>query len=286
MAIGRPVIRYRETEWEFVKRLASHLGTYVMADTTTGRPNIWFGIRKANEIPPLQAEDYHVYICYGKDGVGGKQTIYEVQSREAYMLGDTTAIWGKTATICEVRAAYQQGELMYTYRLTQELDSLITYQEQFTGMELSGTVDEVKGEQVKIALEIDGGISKGNYFYQWYPETGNVMYAMPEKGAKIFLTFGNADEREGFAVRCMLAKSEGKLNHQNRTLETKEKHTMLLNEAGVSISGKQQYKFLLNDQTISFTTPKKLRIRSGKSIKLQAKDIYVKTQDVIKVHQG
>lgn len=285
-AIGKPLIRYQETEWEFAKRLASHLGTYVMADIITGRPNLWFGIRKGNEISSLQSEDYRVHIVRGKGGTDGKQTVYEVQSRELYQLGDTAAFWGKPAMVCQVRASYRQGELMYTYWLTRETVGPIAYQGQFTGLELPGIVEEATGEQVRIALDIDGGKSAGSYLYSWFPETGNAMYAMPEKGARIFLTFGNEDEREGFAVRCVPVKKSEKIDCRNRTLATKEGNALLLNEAEVSLSGKQQYRFLLSDQAISFTTPKKLRICAGKSIRLQAKDICVKTMDVVKVHQG
>ena len=41
----------------------------------------------------------------------------------------------------------------------------------FTGLGLMGTVLEVRGEQMKVALDIDGRVSTGDYFYNWYPVT-------------------------------------------------------------------------------------------------------------------
>lgn len=286
VCLDRPVIKYQETDWEFAKRLASHLGTYIIADVEVGKPNFWFGIRKGKEILSLPTDDYRVYIRWGEDGSGEKQVIYEVQSREYHQLGDMARFWEQYVMVYEVRAAYQQGELVFTYLLSRQKISKMIYQNQFTGMGLLGTVKEINGEKVKIAFEIDRGISTGNYFYEWYPETGNGMYAMPEIGADVFLTFGSADEREGFTKDCRPMDMEDKLNYHDRFLMTKEENAMQLNAAQVSISRKQNHKFSLNDTFVGLTTSKGLRIRADGYIKIQAKDIYIKTLDVIKVHQG
>lgn len=286
VCLDRPVIKYQETEWEFVKRLASHLGTYIIADVEVGKPNFWFGIRKGKEILSLPAEDYRVYIRWDEDGSGEKQVIYEVQSREYHQLGDMARFWEQPVMVHEVRGTYRQGELLFTYLLSRQKNSKMIYQNRFTGMGLLGTVKEINGEKLKIALEIDRGISTGNYFYEWHPETGNGMYAMPEIGAGVFLTFGSVDEREGFVRDCRPMDIKDKLNYHDRFLTTKEEDAMRLNAAQVSISRKQNQKFSLSDTFVGLTASKGLRIRADGHIKIQAKDIYIKTLDVIKVHQG
>ncbi len=286
VCLDRPVIKYQETDWGFAKRLASHLGTYIIADVEVGKPYFWFGIRKGKEIPSLPAEDYRVYIMRDKDGSGEKQMIYEVQSREYHQLGDMARFWEQSVMVHEVRGAYRQGELLFTYLLSRQKNSKMIYQNRFTGMGLLGTVKAIHGEKVKIALEIDGGISTGNYFYEWYPETGNGMYAMPEIGADVYLTFGSVDEREGFVGDCRPMDTEDKLNYHDRFLMTKEENAVRLNAAQVNISRKQNQKFSLSDTFVGLTASKGLRIRADGHIKIQAKDIYIKTLDVIKVHQG
>lgn len=42
--IERPFICYRETIWEFLKRLASCQGAFLVPDIKTGRPNLWYGM--------------------------------------------------------------------------------------------------------------------------------------------------------------------------------------------------------------------------------------------------
>ncbi|GLC80080.1 hypothetical protein [Lacrimispora brassicae] len=286
ITIDKPVIRYQETEWEFAIRLASYLGTYIIADIEVGKPNIWFGIRKSAEISRYSEEDYDVYIQRSEHGTGEKRMIYKVNSSEFYQLGDTTTFWGETVMVFEMQAAYDRGELMFSYLMSKEKESKIVYREQFTGMELLGTVLEVREEQIKVAFEIDGGVSTGDYFYEWYPETGNGVYAMPEKGAKIFVTFGCADEREGFACRCLPMDVGEDAEYQDRYLMTGENNALTLYEGQIGVSAKQKHKFMLSDHSINLQTPEQLRIQATGSVKLKAGDIYIKTLDLIEIHQG
>ena len=39
--IGRPIIRYKETAWEFIKRLASHYRQSVFSDVRSGNPRVY-----------------------------------------------------------------------------------------------------------------------------------------------------------------------------------------------------------------------------------------------------
>ncbi len=283
--IEKPIIRYQETEWEFAKRLASCLGAYIIADVETGAPNLWFGIRKGEEIPAFSEEEYQVHIRK-EEKASEKQAAYEVQSREYYQLGDTTSFWGESVIISEVRGAYEHGELMFTYRLSRQTASQKIYREPFTVIELLGTVQEVKGEQVKIAFDIDGGISTGDYFYEWLPETGNGVYAMPEKGAKLFVTFADTEERGGFASRCLPTEAGREAIYQNRQLVTREGNTMTLHREQVSLFSEQKHRFVLMNSAVNLQTPKKLKIQSGDKIRLKGKEIIVKTPDIIKMVQG
>ena len=41
--LGKPVIQYRETDWEFLMRMASHCGGVLVPETHRGLPRLWFG---------------------------------------------------------------------------------------------------------------------------------------------------------------------------------------------------------------------------------------------------
>ena len=75
-------------------------------------------------------------------------------------------------------------------------------------------------------------------------------------------------------------------DYQDRYLTTDENHTLTLYEGQISVLAKQRHKFMLSDHSINMQTPEQLRIKAAGSIKLKAGDIYIKTLDLIEIHQG
>lgn len=196
--IGKPMIQYNETVWAFVKRLASYMGTCVVADIISGESALWFGMRNGNTISPFIENEYSINVVRTKQEDGySTETVYETESRQFYKLGDRTVFCGQRLVICRVSAYFHQGELIFSYLLKGRESVKKIYQESFIGLGLTGTIIDVRNEQIKVALDIDGGKSTGDYYYDWYPETGNTLYAMPEKGARVELCFGSWDESEG-----------------------------------------------------------------------------------------
>lgn len=169
--IKRPIIRYQETAWQFGMRLASHLRTCIVPDIVTGERDFWFGMRKGVSIPLLAGEEYTVEMCRNRDG-GNVTAVYKVKSREFYGIGDKTTLDGVEWIVCEVKAVFQKGELTFRYLLKREEMVKPVYLDSFTGLGLKGTIAEARNEQVRIVLDIDEGRETGQYFYDWYPETG------------------------------------------------------------------------------------------------------------------
>lgn len=199
--IGKPFIQYQETAWEFCKRLASHLGTCIVADVLNGEPLLWFGMKIKSNIIDFSENEYSVIAKRIDTNI--VECIYETKSRKILEIGDKVLLDGQQLIICGVSAAFAYGELIFRYQMKYKQINPVHYQKQFTGLGLVGTVTKVQGEQVNIALDIDGGASTGEYLYNWYPEIGNALYAMPEVGSRVMLCFGSRDEQEGFILHCI-----------------------------------------------------------------------------------
>ena len=282
--IQKPVIRYRETAWQFIKRLASGLGTCIVPDILTGERNFWFGMRKGESIPSLEGEEYTVGICRERDG-GKVTTIYKVKSRGFYKIGDRTTLSGLEWIVCGVKAVFQRGELTFRYLLKQEEIVKTIYLDRFTGLGLKGTIAEVRNEQVRIALDIDEGRETGQYFYDWYPETGNSLYAMPEPGARAVLCFGERDEREGFVMHSLPNSMKDGWNRKNRYLDTREGNMLHLDEESIAISKEGNRTVCLGNSFISANSAGKLRIVADGSVKMSAKKIIMRTPDEVNICQ-
>jgi len=281
--IGRPIICYQETPWNFSKRMAGRANTCIVADIESGKAALWFGLPKGRTIPLFSEEEYSVKL----ENTGQKTSIsYVVQSREFYKIGDRTVFCGHDVMILGVVVSYERGQLTFTYLLrTQITDIPSPYQEQFTGAGLCGHVLDVKGESVKVALDIDGGQASGEYYYDWYSETGNALYAMPEKGAQIVLYFGSSDEQEGYVIHCLPNTQEDR-GYKERCLELENGGTINLTEGSLAFVREDGQQLSLTDSTVSLGTPREMRISAEGKIKLKARQIILAADDEVKMCQG
>ena len=62
-AIGTPMIQYNETDWEFLKRLASHFDSLIYPEYTHCLPRVWFGFPTQMNMVDISEQNY----IYGQD---------------------------------------------------------------------------------------------------------------------------------------------------------------------------------------------------------------------------
>ena len=109
----------------------------------------------------------------------------------------------------------KQSELVFTYILgSKELYAPEPrYPEKLYGRGLTGTVVKCENEWVKIHLDIDRDSSNTKtegdlYAFPWQPDTGNLMYCMPEKDTIVTLYIGGSNEGEAIAVHSLRKGTE------------------------------------------------------------------------------
>ncbi len=283
-AIKKPFIQYEETAWEFCRRLASRLGTIVTPDIGTGGQNFWFGMRKGTVITGFSEDEYMAETK--RNELGRMEAGYEVESREFYKIGDKTVFCGQEMVICRVLAFFERGELIFRYLLKEYETGNMMYQNRFVGLGLTGTVLEIQQEQVKVALDIDGGNSTGDYYYNWYPETGNALYAMPEVGTGILLYFGDRDEQGGFAIHCTPDVVNSERAYKSRYFDTKEGNSLHLYGDSISFANNGNYSLSLGNSTVAVRGPGKISVSAQGAVTLNASRIVISTPDELDICQG
>lgn len=280
-----PVIRCEETTWQFANRMAKRLGNYMIPDVETGNPNLWFGMRNGKEVPALPEAQCVIQM----NAIGNEIGIrFKAEGRNFYKIGDRMEYLSQKVTIAEVEGRYQQGELTFAYILEERTvrQPDICDDSQPAGQGFWGVIQEVKEESIKIALDIDHGRETGDYFYPWYPETGNALYAMPETGAKALLYFFGAGEREGAVIHCLNKKSEAELFYKDRFLNIADGNVIDLSRGTVCFSRGSGHTLFLEDNAILTSTSKGLKITAEGSVRLKAKQIMINTPEELNLCQG
>lgn len=283
--LGQPVIQFEETPWEFAKRLASHLGSGIIPDIKTGNPNLWFGMRKGDQIPDFSDMQYTVKIKHNSYGLKANEISYKVRSKEFYKIGDQTRFLGENMIIAEVSANIELGELFFTYVLKRKYVAAPIYQDKFAGLSLPGIILDIKDELIKVALDIDHQVSTGDYFYPWYPKTGNVLYAMPEIGARIGLYFPNVDERNGF-ITDSFPGNKKKYNYEKRCLALEDGNLIQLFDSFLCFSKGASQSVSLADESVCIGASKQLQITAEGKVRLRAKRIHVNSEDEITIYKS
>lgn len=301
---GAPLIQYQETDWEFAMRLAGRLHTVIYPDITGTTPSIWLGIPDRGHVTVMpHASDYVHEIRSGcrNESAGGIEgdrqenfEYYRIETGEGYDIGEKAVYAGRTWTIIEKHAAFVRGEIRYTYVMgnTPTAASPKYYQELFAGRSISGTVIKIDGERVRLHLEIDREQSVDTaYPYPWVPDTGSIMYCMPEVGSTVSLYFPSADERKAVAVSCVRhngADCQEMEDMQKRTLATSVGKRMYMNpdEAGFDIRESGHQMMLKDDIGICLESSQKLQIAAAQGIKMKADTVIMETPGEINLMRG
>ena len=210
ITIGRPIFQYKETDWEFIKRIASELNMKVFPARETPVPQITVGLEGRATDLDFSNSEYIQKVDRQFYRLGGEQAglykpdflCYQVKETKNLSIGSSVLWEGAPIYICEVSGEFVDGELIFTYILGRKgLVAEKTYQNRkMIGLSLVGTVKNTSQERVVLALDIDDGKDTGGYPFPWRPESGNIMYCMPKVGTRASLFLQNGDGSSAIAL--------------------------------------------------------------------------------------
>lgn len=286
--LGHPVIQYRETDWKFLMRMASHCGGVLVPETHRGLPRLWFGFPDRSFTCEFPEDAYTSGISQRYYELGGSESgynksdffYYDIKSPQQCDLGWYTVFKGRPFIISEKYAILEHGELVFTYRLgSPGLGwGRMLYNEKISGMTLLGEVLETSRETLKLKLDIDTGWDPGGpYPYTWRPETGNFMYCMPQVGTRVSLYCPSYDEKAAVAVNCVRTNGGGcdrMSDPAKRSFVTEHGKEMNLYPGEMSLLGGSNGCFHLSDEDgITIGSAKPIVIIANEEIKFEAAQV-------------
>ncbi|MCL1935055.1 MAG: contractile injection system protein, VgrG/Pvc8 family [Defluviitaleaceae bacterium] len=305
--IGKPIIQYRETDWEFIKRLASHFNTSIIADPKNPTADIWFGLNKSGDdtqFADFEEKSYTVGVSdnfykenarsIGISKLGFKY--YKIDSYGHFNIGDKATFKDVEFKIVEKQARFDRSEMIFTYTLAK--DSYLTTETKFNdkaiGMSLVGEVMKTERELVNIKLDIDGANGGYEYQYKWKPTTNNLMYLMPKISTRVTLLIPDEDERNAFATNSprtngdeihnnlepLLDHRSGEDDYKHRALSTEHDKHMLLHPDRINFIGTgsetSPLQIHMEDlEMMLFQSHKETKIIAEDSIEIVANEIGV-----------
>ena len=314
---GRFVVQYQETDWEFLKRLASRLYAGLVPDPVADKPQLWFGVAQEAERKVGNAEDANLFYNVRKrikdyrslaansmEGASEMDFVYyDVLTNEFFNLGDEVTLQLRDKqlklAVFEATATIKKSVLKFEAVLSAPsgLRQGLLLHPQIAGVSLEGTVLAIDQDYVQVHLEIDKQYEKshkpylkgekGHFFpyTAFYTAEGNTgWYCMPELGDSVILYFPTNYEEDGVVTHSIRKNIKGGAKIDNPDIKyfrTKFGKELMFSEKEIVITGKD------GEILIRLNEDKGVEILSMKEVKILAKkDMLIDSQQKLSISAG
>ena len=272
--LGRPVIQYKETDWDFLKRMAAREGTVLTPDITTSSAKLWLGIPDSPKIVDVKNQKLVQHLRseteYQRAGY-----YYELEMNDCLKIGDKVNQGNRRLVVTQASYTYSSndGVLRNLYQIERPPVVKPYNNIRIKGVSLEGTVLDVCLNHIKVRLDIDSAQRKDEAF--WYPcagESSNVCYTMPHIGERVNLHIVDSDE----TGLCMtgtrgtegeMATTRSMAKPTEKCMETKWHMQMALHERDIEWD-MPTVNIRMDEDSITVTSNDKITIESRNEINI------------------
>ena len=263
--------QYKETDWNYLKRLAFSANTVIYPDYSVEGVKFFIGLPNRQE-NLLRSEYYELGVDSGEESVldSGK-VYYKIAVREHYDIGERlTFLDEKLAVVARV-SRLKHREVINEYILMKESDvKTRAYQnEKLIGAALFAKVSQVENELIRVSIDDDENDSDNkaflNYATVYSSPEGGSWYCMPEVGDRVIVKFPDANEQNVYVQNAFhVGSAGGRDNPEIKFFKNKEGKEIRLSPESVLITDN-------NGSSIEIKDNKGISIKSNGMISIAAK---------------
>ncbi|MCL2610782.1 MAG: hypothetical protein FWE02_03790 [Defluviitaleaceae bacterium] len=306
--IETPIIQYEETDWIFLKRIASHFNASLVPNVTGEGARFFVGLPSVDKGELIS----HVYKQKRKFGLYKRLspetglspldcTHFEVNTHQIYELGDKVTFRGIPLYVIKTIYEYENAVVHNRCILSTEKGAgqLYVPNDNISGCSIFGEVIDRARDHIKIHLEIDETQDVGTAY--WYPygtmyassgETG--WYCPPEMGDTVRLYHPENEEERAMAINSLKPHDPNEdvevLDPEHRMIDPDVKYLrtafgkeIKFRPDGIDIIAKDDtvWTTLNDDGTVIMNTNDKISFTAKNDIHVKAKNINVEATEHI-----
>ena len=211
------LLQYEESDWDFLARLASRFGTFLVPDCRSNHGRAYFGIPDLGDEYVLDGEDYQetkdmdrYYRIGCMLGILPQEHMgWEVTAEKNLCLGQKVLFKGISTIVTNISYRTIEGALVRSYRLNREKGVVCPPKKNphIFGMSIPATVKERSGNCVRVHFHIDSEYDTSPHVrYFTYAIESSFIYCMPEVGSQVHIYFPSDDEKDAVAVHALRLK--------------------------------------------------------------------------------
>ncbi|MDR1322523.1 MAG: phage late control D family protein [Gracilibacteraceae bacterium] len=268
VTIPHIIVQFIETDWMFLKRLASHFGAMLLPECKSGYTRYYFGLPERKSAGEWTAGHR---TTLGVSGGGGAYLQIKVQRRDTHEIGEHVIMDGAERIITELSTVWLGQELVYTYTLSDPRQLRVPRLENptLTGGSLPGRITAVRGAEVQVSLDIDEedsfpvGACWLPFASAYSAPDGSGWYAMPEEGDAARVMFPDRDEKNAFVESAvhLTASGEARANPRLKSFRNSAGKELLLAPGEMIMTNNNGMRIAIKDgEGISITSDKAVNI--------------------------
>lgn len=298
------IVQYRETDWEFIKRLASDLHVPVCPRIDIEKNGLYIGAQQGKEIEEKNISyeikknvgEYMRYHAQDSSSTETEFTTLSIRSYCKYKIGDRLILDGKEFMIVSICMKYTDGLVRYQYKLCNKkgLRQRKKYLSSIVGASINGEIIKVKKDSVKLHLDIDKEQAEKEAL--WFPvaigytaEGSTGLYTAMDEGERVKLFFPSADEKDAY-VRCVNKKDSESSQHFSdpvtKCYGTPYGSCMQATKDGFLISSVKDEIFIKMGEAdgITLESAENINIYTEKELDLTCRKLHIQSQDKVIFH--
>ena len=299
------LMQYNETDWAFIRRIASYVGVVLCPEYATGGKKIYLGYSGRRVTGNLEPDSYQVVQNFGAnapaDAFGGKgfagETAYIVQTREIYDLGDTVTFQGRKLVAGRIESRLEGQELCHTYHLIPERDGLLPalYNSLLHGVALKARVLAV--ETTVVQVQFDEDENKEGCGRHWFDfatvystPDGAGWYCMPEVGDEVRVVFpDNCEEHAYVAISVHVGSAGGRTNPDEKFWRNRHNKEIRFTPDSLTLTNNNGLTVQLSDaEGIKICSDKDIVLKSDGEVRIKSQNagVYMDAEDKMLFRQG
>lgn len=311
--VGRFLMQYQESDWEFLRRLASLYGHPIIPEVRFPGAKMFIGLPAGRKAQPLTAEQYRIKrslekTCRNLDNktTGGLSEGLEIEIKdryENYFLGDIIEFLKVHLVVTAKKSYLKGGQWVHDYSLRPSVNCKMERMDnlKLAGAAIPGRVLGTSLTSTMIALDTDigeGTVESWHVQPVYYAGGGKGYSGQPEKGDGQYLYFPTMREEDRYilggadAGEERIASIVDKASSEEKKEELKRQN-VLAGEDGLAapqpLSKTKSWttpgnqKLILNGSGVSLSNKKQTRVSvNGSGIHISSSgNLTLETGDIL-----
>lgn len=290
-ATGEYIVQYEETDWSFIKRMASNLNTCIIPSVQQERVLYFVGCNEGSATESIvNISDYKT-----KKEIRDKSFIsYSFESREYIPLGNKVELKNNKAYIYSLQSRWIGGELVnfYNARPMNGFYKKKYYNPKLIGASLKGTVASVSKGKIKanIPEDVTGASIMFNYATPYSSTDGAGWYCMPEVGDNVRICFPSEEGNEAYAISSIhIGESGFRQDPDKKSIMNCAQKQIEITPSSIKLTNNSGMTILIDDNKgIDIECNKQITIDANEGINLNSltDSVIIEAPKMVKLKQG